>query len=72
MPVTEPSRPEDDVSEIERETAHLAQTIEHAREAVHRARLADSMALQGEDYSDFSDESDEPDAPASDDADVER
>ena len=49
-------RPEDGLREIEQETAHLAQTIDHARDAVRRAQSAGSMAAPGEDYSGFTEE----------------
>jgi hypothetical protein len=43
-------RPQDEVSAIEQETDHLARTIDKAREAVHRARQADSMASPGAEF----------------------
>lgn len=47
----EHARPVDHVRGIEKETVHLEQTIDQAREAVQRARRANSMAAPGAEHS---------------------
>jgi hypothetical protein len=44
--------PEQDVREIERESRHLEQTMDQAREAVNRALRADSLAAPGDEHPD--------------------
>jgi hypothetical protein len=48
------------VREIERETDHLARTIDHAREAVLRAHHAGSLSSEGEEYGGYSGEAAKP------------